>query len=194
MRIAVCVPSRDEVKTGFCFALAALLQACQYDLIPMNERGPEVAKLRNRLVRKAMLAQCDSILWIDSDIVVPPHFAERLIDHDRDIVGCTYAAKSQLHAQNDSPAFVHEDLPVTHHIENSGVREVARLPGGALLVRASVYEAIADPWYEAIKETPEDWALCDKARDAGFPVFLDSVLSSQVLHLGEYAYGSVPCS
>jgi hypothetical protein len=193
MRVAICTPSRDEVKAGFCFALAELLLAnnsvVELTLIPFNERGPEIAKVRNLLVHRALDKKADALLWIDSDIVFPFYGLTRLLSQNKEIVGATYAMRSQLHSDMMTPALAHEELETADSPEASGLRRVKSLPGGAVLVRSDVYAThVKKPWYESLPDSPEDWNFCAKARAAGLSIYLDSVLSDQVIHLGEYAY------
>jgi len=200
MRVAICTPSRDEVKAGYCFALASLILANTYSmtLTVLNERGPDVSRLRNRLVERALKLDVDALLWVDADIIFPLSGLSRLLAHDAPIVGATYALRSQLHAENKTPMLAHEEfdsIPVNVSTDVKGARRIKSLPGGALLVKSEVYSNnVFSPWYERVSDdTPEDWHFCAKARKAGIDILLDSVLSSQVLHLGEFAYGVNPC-
>ena len=177
MRIAICTPSRDEVKTSFAYALIALVQhSHEHDLMLLNERLPDVAKARNRLVIAALHLKCDKILWLDSDMNFPPHLLEKMLARERPVVGCTYAIKNELSVQAEYALTAHDS------------RDTSRLPGGCMLVDALVYRKLSPPWYVNSDDVPEDWYFCDRVREQNIPVWLDRLLSVQLAHLGEFSY------
>lgn len=45
-----------------------------------------LAKLRNKILKKAISLNCDYLLSVDSDILVKPDILNRLLEHDKDIV------------------------------------------------------------------------------------------------------------
>lgn len=181
MRVALCTPSLDTVKTGFCYSLASLVMvSCRdHELMFLNERLSDIAKSRNALVARAKSAKCDYLLWLDSDIVCPPTTLLRLISYRRDIVGCTYEMRSDQLGAVDTG--IQGDTA-------GGLRQVEQLPGGALLVSMEVYASRANQWYQNTDAVPEDFYFCQWAQLRGFKVWLDFVLSTQLQHLGEKAY------
>lgn len=191
MRIAVVVPSGAQMEARFVVALVSLFQFSErsgHDLVIINPQSSLIATGRNIGVTEALKRNVDYILFLDSDMVFPHTLLESLLHTQRRVVGATYV-KRHLPTQ-----FVHHETDDKQApFLGEGVREVARLPTGAMLVKAEVFEAIGMPYFrcdylEDGTELGEDYWFCDKVREAGYKVYLDADVSRAVGHLGVYAH------
>jgi glycosyltransferase involved in cell wall biosynthesis len=125
------------------------------------------------------------VLWIDDDMTFPPDALQRLLAHDKDVIGglChnrrapsyqPIAARKYdpaLGMPQDSYGFVY-DLP------QSGLVEVDATGGAFLLVKAEVFKAIEarfgpNSWWVPQGEASEDFSFCRRAQDCGFKIFVD---------------------
>ena len=170
--VAVCIPSGELVHTRMVINLVDLLFSAHQSVnVPMN-----------KLVRTAQEYKADYVLFIDSDMMFPKDALARLIDHDRDIVGATYCKRA--------PPFEIIGKTVAGDMPCSGLVEAEWLPAGMLLIRASVFERMAFPWfYESYVDGDlhsEDANFCDDARKTGLSVWLDCDLSFELAHLAVY--------
>lgn len=187
--VAIVVPSGDHVHANFAMALAFMTHVTaptQVHLPLVNVKGSNVARQRNNAVDKALELGCDYVLMIDSDMTFPPNALARLLAHQKDVVGGTYARRSLPHNNLAKPI---GDAPVT---VNGGLLEVAGMPAGFFLFRASVLEKITRPYFrfptnEVSGEVEgEDYDFCARLRAAGVSVWLDVDLSHELIHWGEH--------
>ena len=63
-----------------------------------------------------------------------------------------------------------------------------RIPTGCLLIRMSVFDALAKPYFRYVIDevggeiVGEDYVFCDRAREAGFRIWCDAALSLEIGH------------
>jgi hypothetical protein len=163
---------------------------------------------RSELATRALAEGFDEILWIDSDMTFEPAAVDQLRAHGLPLVGAVYAKRG-------GAALTCTFLEGTDQVtlgEGGGLLEVRHAATGFLLTHRRVYEDIAakfdlpvcnagskspvvpyflpmvirdpqmGPWYMS-----EDWSFCERARQAGHRVMVDTSL--RVWHVGRYAYG-----
>lgn len=190
-KTCIGIPSNDMVHAD---AVACWLILQHYCLIKglrhgiVNSKCSLIEVGRNNLVSAARQIEATHLLFLDSDMMVPPDTLARLLAHDKPIVGATYTKRrgpfDLTHRElNGGPG----------QIGKPGLREVSRMPTGCLLIDMSVFEKLSKPyfpvkWSEAGDCISEDNVFCDRAREAGFSVWLDMDLSREVQHLGQHGY------
>ena len=135
------------------------------------------------------------LFFCDTDLQIPPDTLQRLISHDKDIVGGLYVRRHNP-PFNEMLKFRQDGLPGIEPI-----RDGAYVPGslvecdaiatGCMLIRTDVFEKIP-PWKLTIdgqnanpahflwtenrlpNGMSEDFAFCVKARQAGVRIFCDT--------------------
>jgi hypothetical protein len=194
-RVAIAVPSSDQVHANFAMALAACLYANGIRRQPValiNTKGSAIHKNRDNAVLEARRLECDHILFLDSDITFPPDALQRLLAHGKPIVGATYARRTAPHANLAKP----KD---GQGADVSGLTEVDALPTGHLLIELAVFVQMKRPWFRfvAIEEGAvlhgipgpetlgEDYGFCEAARALGYAIWMDTDLSFDLVHWGE---------
>lgn len=132
-------------------------------------KGVNIPKACNRLVAQ-MLEGTYEWLWImgddhtfDNDIVV------RLIEHDVDVVvphclGRYPPWDPVVWNQDEDGLYFRPNLP------KSGLTEIHAAGSAGMLIRRRVLEAVEAPWFEGRNE---DIGFCEKAREAGFSIYID---------------------
>ncbi len=193
--IAVGYPSTDIVQTDFCMSLTALIAKAKStnQLALINSRSSIITNVRNQIVQAAFDVQADYLLFLDSDMVFPPDTLDRLLSHNKDIVGCVYLRRLPPHDMIGLP------LEKTDKSEYFGLTQMKAIPTGVVLIKMSVFRKIRVPWFKLkfIEETNttigEDILFCEEAREAGLEVWADIELSHQIGHVGQkvYRYGNV---
>lgn len=147
VKVALCLPSGRtwESRTSTCVAgLAAYsaLQGIQIGIV--NLEGSMITKQRNDLVDHAKRLEADFIFLIDTDMVIPPDSLTRLLAHNKDVVGATYNKRVPPY---ETLGKLKGPQPTDEELRAGGLREAELLPTGVLLIRMSVFDKIAWPWF-----------------------------------------------
>lgn len=169
-----------------------------------------VDRTRCEAATAALADGYDELMWIDSDISFDPDDIDKLRGSTHSMIAGAYAKKGVR-------ALALQPEPETRELafgERGGPTAVRYVGAGFLLTRREVYDAIqrtfslpvcntrfgapmvpyflpmviADParagayWYLG-----EDYAFCERARQAGHPTIVDT--SIRLGHVGPYTYG-----
>ena len=153
-RVMLALPSGRtwEARTATAVAGLATYSALHGVQIGIaNLEGSMITKQRNDLVKMAIDQNMEYMMWIDTDMLMPPDALLRLLRHDRSVVGATYNKRV--------PPF--ETLgrlkgPKPEDIGQGGVHEAELMPGGFMLVKTEVYRRIGWPYYWETYQWPGD--------------------------------------
>jgi hypothetical protein len=147
IKVALALPSGRTWEARTATAVAGLsafsaLQGIQLGIV--NLEGSMITKQRNDLVEHARKMGADYILFLDTDLVFEPNILIRLLRHDKDVVGATYNKRVPPY---ETLGKLKGDRPSDEVLRAGGLREAELLPGGCMLVRMSVYDRLAWPFY-----------------------------------------------
>jgi hypothetical protein len=140
----------------------------------------DIAGARNALVKRALEAGAEWILWLDDDHAFPPDLLTRLLAHEKDFVCSLYLRRAQPFSPVAFTGIGEDGLYQSLDLRTvppSGLVKIHAAGAAGALVRSEVYRAIEYPWYVHGREgkwnASEDIVFCEKAREAGFEIFLD---------------------
>ncbi len=198
MKVAICVPARDTVCTGFAYDLARL-SAHFYGRAPVGTSmtlhfvsGTLIADQRQKMAEKALRDGCDHILFLDSDMRFPAYVLDRLLAHDKDIIACNYPTRRLPVKTVAFSDF--SNLSCITSLDKVGLQEVDAVGMGVMLVKAEVFRKLPKPWFQ-ISYLPnagmyigEDIYFCKLAQAHGYKVSIDHDLSKEVGHIGSFEY------
>lgn len=199
-RLAICLPCRDIVNTGFAYDLARLSAYWAAKHVPrggklhmFTSQGTLIADQRENLVKEALAVQADYVLWIDTDMRFPKDAADRLASHNLPIVAANYATRRvPCRPVAFADASCTNLVPTQH--DSSGLQEVYAVGMGLMLVDTKVYANVPRPWHhigfsqKADDFYGEDVYFCHQARAKGHKVFIDHDLSKEVRHIGNFEF------
>ncbi len=189
MIIGLALPTHDDVKTDCALSLLATNWS-PHQIAILNVRTPYVTMSRRLLVKKALERNCDVIFFVDSDICFPPDAFQRLVAHDKDIVGAIYSMRQPPYKLVGTGLVGEREISPTA----KGLIRMHKMPGGFMLIRMDVFRTIPEPWYtfnwipELNDYEPEDYAFCSAARKAGYDLWCDLDLSHELVHIGQKGY------
>jgi hypothetical protein len=187
-RIAIAVPSGDMVHADFAMAYAQLcMESAGLPLRLITAKSSIVAQARNTGVDRAREFDADFLLFLDSDMVFPPTTLLRLLLRKKDIVGATYTKRVAPFE------ILGTKLPDQPTLLTGDLLEMQRMPTGCLLINMRVFDKLAKPYFRFDTDAQgqivgEDYVFCDRAREAGFQIWCDAVLSRELGHIGQNIY------
>lgn len=195
VRVAICIPSSEEVNAQFMISLIGMLVKNQIPIATVaNCMSSRIAFNRNFLVEQARYAKATHLLYIDSDMIFPEDSLKRLLSHDVEIVGATASRRSE----NDDAIGVTLDgerLQVS-----SDLVKMKLLGPPLMLIKMSVFNKLRAPWFAEpprymvendISDTSlmaEDEYFCHTAIAAGLNIWCDVGLSMEIGHRGAKTY------
>ena len=193
--VAVCVPCRDVVDSGFAFDLARCVAAhtatTRDRVLLFQNQGTLIVNQRQELAQASLDAGASHLLFIDADMRFPKDSIRRLLAWDADIVASNYSTR-QLPLQ--PVAFKDDTTSERVHTEewSSGLQEVAAIGMGLMLIKAEVFQKMEKPWFHIHYQngvySGEDIWFCRSARETGFKVMLDHDISHHVRHIGAFEF------
>lgn len=191
-----------------------ILQACPDPKIhfELMDGDALIDRSRGRVATDFLKRGVDDILlFIDDDIVFDPQDIRKLLvtcrTMDLDILGATYPLKTE-----NKPSLTFRALTNNEVIpfgKNGGLYEVRQIATGCMAVQRRVFRKMVDigmvqlcgdahlkfypffmPGQKQIegkwKYLSEDWNFCERSRDIGFKVWLDTTI--KLGHIGPKVY------
>lgn len=190
-RIALGLPTRDEVKMDYCLSLMGMCvdMSLFATFIPLNPRSCYIQCNRNDIVKEALAQGAHWIMWVDADIEFPQDGLRRLLTHQVPIVGATYARRAPPYQLMGAAVDRSKSLPM------EGLAEMLHIPAGFMLTSTDVFRKLTPPWFwvthhaNGEADLGDDYYFCAKAREAGYSVLCDTRLSSELRHHADIGLG-----
>jgi hypothetical protein len=195
--VSILVPTKDIVYSHFSYSLSNLMKVSTQmgvDTHLFFDSSTILINQRENLIDNSIEMGTEWCLWLDSDMMFPPTTLLRLLSHKEDIVACNYMKRS---FPSKSVAFTDTtDWESWVPLEHSNNLEVVEAVGmGCVLMRTNVFKQLTKPYFEYTYQSEtrdwigEDFTLFKKLNDLGYKVKIDMNLSTQVYHIGTFAYG-----
>lgn len=198
IKLAILVPTRDTVHSQFAYCLAQLIKTTSevgIDTYLFFDSSTILLNQREKLIENAKDIKCDYVLWLDSDMMFPSTTALRLLAHNKDVVACNYMKRSKPLKTVAYTDLRNWDswLPLEPKDDLIKVEGVGM---GCMLMKTEIFGSLQKPYFEfTYKGDTQDWygedfMLLTKLRLNGFNVYIDTILSMDIKHLGIYAFGN----
>lgn len=121
-------------------------------------------------------SECEHLVMLDSDVLPPPDFLERLLAHNRPLVGGWYRKKDEAGTPCVYDYVKQDDANVywwnARSQPGTGLEQVDGAGAGCWLMRKDVARALGPKPYD-MNQGGEDLTLCKRVTDLGFPIFID---------------------
>jgi len=199
IKLAIALPCHEgHVDVRFMDSFAIMEKP--FDWVYMRPTFPQnfpasLDYVRNNLVAQAFEADCTHLLQLDTDQKYPRDLIPRLFSHGKKIVRAKvhrrYPPFDPILLRADAAGrYVH--IPDEEWIHGGLVEVDATGVACCGLFDMEVFENIPAPWFETRKTkngvVGEDVRFCEKARDAGYRIYVDCDL--QVGHLATFEIGT----
>jgi len=178
--ITIGLPTNRLVKTKTAQSLLELIAYSKHDYqILVSTRGYNTSENRNYIATQAVNNKSDYLFFVDDDMILPPDTLDRLLAHDKDIVGGIYNTKYE------------EQKPVIEYLEGTkreDLFKVGAIGTGCMLIKTSVFKKLPQRWFRyewydnGMVKYSHDWLFCKDARKHGIDVYADSTLD--IKHIG----------
>ena len=182
MKIAIVIPNTGlmRTETAICFGSMCLYSNKTFKSITMVAPQGRVEQNRNMGAQVALDNDCEYLMFIDADMTFPMNAATRLLQHNKDIIGCNAAKRV-----SGEPVLTQD---ITGGPLESAVSEVGSVPFAVALIKTEVFKMIPEPWFYSpvMKDgTVPDCALnfCADARSHEFKSHCDNELSKEIGHI-----------
>lgn len=195
IRLAICIPARDQMHTATAFDLWNLsqyLSALGMDSKLFVSPGTLIANQRHELVLAAQNWGASHVMFIDSDMTFHPECVTRLLQHDRQIVGAAYSKRVEPLITTAWYSIDDWSTWVRIYEDTEELLQVEAMALGFCLIKTEVFDEIELPWFQlgfySGQYTGEDIEFFRKTKQSGIPVFMDTAVSRKLGHLGTHAF------
>ena len=201
MKIGIGIPCYTSVAPEVLFDYMRMSyhfgrRMPDHEFFIITKTKSEQYRARNAIVESALKFGLDYLLMLDDDQIIDWQeypkwnsydFLEKLLAHNKAVVGCLYYHRGGLFAPVLMKKIERKDQPdayrfMTDHEVEGKLQEVDVQGGGCMLVNMEVFKKILPPYFEPEIQSPEmggnrygtDIQLCRKAQDLGYKVYCDS--------------------
>ena len=193
VKLAVCIPARDQMHTATSFCLYNLAQHLTESNI--NHRlfvssGTLIVNQRHELVNAAREWSATHVMFIDSDIEFTPDCVLSLLDKQKKVVAAAYSKRAEPFV---ATAW-HEIGNWNSHITDfeGDLLQCDAIATGFMLIETSVFDVLPKPWFKLgwynNQYVGEDIEFCRLLIEHNIPLFLDLQTSKKLGHLGIKSY------
>jgi GT2 family glycosyltransferase len=152
-------------------------------------KGSILPDNRKKLVVDALRARCTHLLFLDADIELEKGTVQKLLAHDKFIIGGNIHKKS-LPKQDTTKLLGKNGEAVIGELPNK-LFECHSVATACMLIKMEVFREIDKPWFlfEYDREgnlTGEDVWFCKQARKKGFEIWCDPTI--EIGHIGDFIY------
>lgn len=190
-RIAICMPTREQMHSRCAFSLYNLGKALSKAGIEHSlflSPGTLIANQRHELVNAAREWGATHVLFIDSDIVFRPNHVIDLLNFDEPIVGGAYSKRVDPVVATAWHSIDNWDTHVRLQEQTDSHIKVDAMALGFCLIRTDVFDKLELPWFilgfKNGQYTGEDIEFFRNCKNNDIPVWLDVKTSLEIGHLG----------
>ncbi len=193
IKVAVGLPTNRGVKTLTASTLMEMVASCEHPMeIIVSTKGYNCAENRNWITAQAVKKGCSHLLLLDDDMVYEEGLIDKLVAHDKDIVGATYSVRRIVEEGVNPNVIKYFNEEDAEKLKGKDLFKCKALGGGLLLIKLDILDKIKKPlfWYKVLDtgavSMSNDWWFCENAREAGFDVWCDPTM--YLKHIGDREY------
>jgi GT2 family glycosyltransferase len=160
----------------------------------IDQPGQLIEEARNGLTAEVLTTNCTHLLWIDDDMTFKPDSLMRLLAHAKPIVGgLCFSRHFPYHPVlgRRLPEWCAREIPYgfVYQYPPDALLEVDVTGAAFLLVERQVldrmFEKCGRNWFTKRKFS-EDWSFCERAKELGFPIYVDT--GTKLGHIGKFLF------
>jgi hypothetical protein len=149
-KVVICTPTRAVPSKPYAEALNAsckVLKKAGWKYATILEVGsPYISHARSKLLRKALDAGADAIIFIDDDVSWQPDALLRLLQVDEPVVAGTYRFKKEPEEYMGTHMAHDDGTPVAKMQDGQALVEMFTIPAGFLRVTREAVNTFMRAW------------------------------------------------
>lgn len=201
--VGIAIPCMDQVDAWFMHDLyrAGVHHAFAFpndeQTISMHQSA-FLAEARNTLVKELLEHGADYVIFVDTDMRVPPTLFNDLMSHDLPVVAANCAKRRRpisATARKEHPTDPSKlDAVWPDPEKQDGIERVAVVGAAVMCIKSEVFFQLEFPWFntpwhsEDQRFVGEDLYFCAQLKKAGVPLYIDNAVSWATGHVGQYCY------
>jgi hypothetical protein len=161
----------------------------EFDIVA---NGSILPKVRNGIVERFMLSDCDILLFIDSDMVYNAPDVEKLVTSPFDVSVINYRKKTVNHEWNATP-ITEGGVPIGTYFNGDNWLQTRRAGTGLMAITKTAMRNVKAqhdyPFDFKVVDgdyVGEDYVFCDRLDDLGGQIFI--LTDAYAAHLGDTVY------
>lgn len=177
------MPTNRLIKPKTASSVLKLVAYTKHEVIPIiSTRGYNTSENRNYIASQALKNECTHLFFVDDDMIIPEDTLDRLLAHDKDIIGAVYKTKYE----------VQEDVCEYFDDKREDLMKVKAIGTGCLLIKVSVFLKLPTPWFKyewfnnGMVKRSHDWIFCEDAIKKGIDVWADRTIEAKHIGLKEF--------
>ncbi len=186
MKIALTLPTNRRIKSKTAESILRMIAHSQHEIIPIiSTKGFNTAENRGYLMAQGVKKDADYIMCVDDDMIYEEDTIDRLVEHDKDIVGGAYNIRRDVEKGKQVIEYLDGEDEDNHPL---GSFKCNALGTGLLMIKADVFKKIPQPWFgykwndNGSVKMSTDWFFCEKAREHGYEIWCDTSITAG--HIG----------
>ncbi len=189
-KVVIGTITGDFIRTKTVHMLITLIKTNQHVAQFIIQQGPYIHLNRDYVVLEAQKSDYTHLFFVDNDVCFAPASLDRLLAHDKDIVGAPYNMRTL------PPQTMIKMMDEDGNMKGGSIADLPKelfkcyaLGTGCMLIKMDVFKKISRPWFfygkfdEDEGGMGEDVFFCKKAHEIGYDVWCDPTIS--VGHIGE---------
>lgn len=183
-KVIIGMSVADYVRTQTVGTLIELFKA-RPDMGFIFEQGPYVSFNREEVAARFMNGDGTHLFFVDSDMMFKPDVLDKLLAHDKDIIGARYYRRQGK--EKDPAVKTRYDMPGMS-LPDKIYKNYATATG-CMLIKREALAKIPRPWFSlgpVDKPVGEDIYFCNKAKENGIEIWECPDL--EVGHVGLWVY------
>lgn len=198
MRILIAVPTFENIYPD-TFKSIYDVDKTGHEVLFNYVRGYDCATARNNIAQLSLNLNCEYVLMVDNDVVIPKDTLQNLTNNPREVCLGYYAHRG---ADNEytgrtcickltnalgkkyfnyplESEYTSEDM---HKLKEMGETKIVVHGGGmgCAFINTKVFNRLAYPWYDWVNYSDEhrgmlseDLYFCERCKKAGIPIYTD---------------------
>lgn len=191
LKICLAIPCTGTVRIETLLSVVAILNSTPHDIYFAYRESAYIEWNRTQLIKTAIEQKCSKLLFLDSDIIVEGNVINKLLAHNKLIIGAAYNHRSfPLHSnvkiKDETGKFITtSELP-------KELFKCAGVPTGCMLIDIPTVQKLPHPWFDLTYyedgslDLGEDIYFCQKLIEHGGEIWCDPTI--EIGHIGTFVY------